>query len=83
MNALTCNTKPSVTARPASSRARTICKAQPKQYILSDVVEGVKQAALIATAAGALSLVRSSQHSFRMSSCDTIAISQHVSNLYI
>ena len=59
MNALACNTKASVTARPASSRARTVCRAQAKQYILSDVIDGVKKAALIATAAGALSLVRS------------------------
>eukprot|EP00889_Picochlorum_renovo_P004070 jgi/Picre1/31100/NNA_006455.t1 len=58
MNALTCNTKPSVTGRLASSRARTVCKAQPKQYILADVIDGVKQAALIATAAGALSLAQ-------------------------
>lgn len=72
MNALTCNTKPSVTGRLASSRARTVCKAQPKQYILADVIDGVKQAALIATAAGALSLVRSCHDSFRLFSYDTI-----------
>lgn len=60
MNALVSQSKPCLvsTGARAPVRSTVACKAQPRHQIISEVLEGVKHAALIATAAGVLSAVR-------------------------
>lgn len=59
MNALASQSKPCLsTGTRAPVKNTVVCKAQPRHQIVSDVFEGVKKAAVIATAAGVLSLVR-------------------------
>lgn len=60
MNVLVSQNKPCILPAGARTPARNtaVCKAQTRHEIISDVLKGVKQAALIATAAGVLSVVR-------------------------